>query len=172
MWKYLSSLFAKAPQLTPEEVADDQNPGALAMVMDDQDGFAGRAHAGDVEEARKIHGEFVEKVCLRPGMRLVEHLQSSGAGLVVDWFQPETLEPEPKALMQLFVDLSRRGQTISDQPGFDIFLQGRWSSGGGCSDASYEALMHLVKATGRPINYFFQESPRDEGYLITKIEPK
>ena len=86
------------------------------------------------------------------------------------WFRPETPEPEPKALAQLFVDLARRGQTLSDQPGFDVFLHGRWSAGGGCSDSSYEALQWLTKATGRPIHIYFQESPRDEGFRITKIE--
>jgi hypothetical protein len=64
-----------------------------------------------------------------------------------------------------------RGQTLSDQPGFDMFLQGRWSMGGGCTDESFEALQLLVKAIGKPINFFFQESPRAEGFRITKIEP-
>ena len=105
-------------------------------------------------------------------MLLVEALNASGSGQVIDWFRPETPEPEPKALMQLFLDLARRGQTLDQQPGFDIYVHGRWSQGGGSSDASFEALQYLVKAIQKPLHIYFQESPSSKEFRITKIVPE
>ena len=170
MWQFLKRLFSRRPKFTPEEALLDKDPMAVATVLDEQDGFAGKARASDVAQARVLHGDFVAKVCVRPGVRLVVHLQASGADKVVDWFWPETPEPEPKALAQLFVDLAHQGKTLSEQPGFDIFLHGRWSEGGGCSPASLEALQHLVKAIGKPIHLYYQEHPRDKKFKTTTIE--
>jgi hypothetical protein len=172
MWQFLKRLFFGKPKLTPEEAVLDKDPMAVATVMDEQDGFTGKARASDVAQARVLHGDFVAKVCVQPGVRLVVHLQASGAEKVVDWFWPETPEPEPKALAQLFVDLAQKGETLSEQPGFDVFVHGRWSEGGGSSDVSYEAMQHLAKAIGKPINIFFQQHPRNKKFQITKIEPE
>jgi hypothetical protein len=170
MFNALKKLFAKEPQWTPEEQARDKDPAAVAAIMDEQEGFSGQAQASDVEAARANHQQFLDTVLVRPGVRLVDSLKGLGAGQVVDWFRPETAEPEPKALAQLFLDIAKRGQTLAEQPGFDVFIHGRWSAGGGPSDASYEALQWIVKATGRPIKVFFQESPRDEEFRVTTIE--
>ncbi len=171
MWQFLKRLFSRKPKFTPEEAVLDKDPMAVATVMDEQDGFTGKARASDVAQARVLHGDFVAKVCVRPGVRLVVHLQANGADKVVDWFWPETKEPEPKALVQLFVDLAQKGKVLADQPGFDVFVHGRWTQGGGSSDASFEALQHLVKAIGKPIHIYYQEHPRKEKFQITKIEP-
>ena len=170
MWQFVKSLFATGPKLTPEQELEDRNPGALATIMNEQDGVAGRAQASDVDQARQIHDQFLETVCARPGVRLVDALQAVEGAHVIEWFRPETPEPEPKALMQLFVELARRGQTLDQQPGFDIFVQGRWSQGGGPSDASFSALQYVVKAVGRPIYIYFQDSPSSKEFRISKIE--
>src|SRR5262245_16391641 len=138
MWGFVRKLFTPPPSIgaTPAATLDerDGNPGVAASIIGAaEDGPKGTAPAREGEHARPDYETFCAQFCFRPDTKLVDFLEAQGVTRLLAWLHWSTPEAEPKALIRLMLELMRRGQQIWDQPGISLFIDGRWSQGGGPS---------------------------------------
>jgi hypothetical protein len=97
-------------------------------------------------------------------------LEAQGVTRLVNWLHWSTPEAEPKAFIRLMLQLVRRGQQIWDQPGIRVFVDGRWSQGGGPSRESQAALSVLAQVLEKPIKVYYRRKPRDP-IMVMEFRP-
>jgi hypothetical protein len=156
----------------PAEADFDTNPVAVAELMDVPDGPVGRAPASGDSATRQEFERFRAAFCFQPDRNLMDYLKAQRMTRLRNWLHWRSPEPEPKAFIRLAVAMMDRGLNIWDQAGIDMFLHGRWSQGGGCTDESYECLKMLAKVLNKPIKFFFQETNDESaGYRKVDFQP-
>lgn len=137
----------------------ENNPVASAKFMGNKDGPIGTAAAYEGEAFQREFEGFFAVFCHRPGERLIEYIESSGDDRLRSWFDWKCPEPEPKALAGMMIALAHSGRNIWDQEGITLYLQGRWSRGGGPSEQSQECLSVISQLIGKPISVFYHPEP-------------
>jgi hypothetical protein len=125
------------------------------------DGPKGVASAREGDHAKPDYEMFCAQFCFRPDIKLVAFLEAQGLAPLLNWLHWSTPEAEPKALIRLMLELLRRGHQIWNQPGISLFVDGRWSQGGGPSSDSQAALSVLAKVLEKPIKVYYRPKPRD-----------
>jgi hypothetical protein len=134
------------------------------------DGPKGAASANEGEQARPDYETFCVGFCFRPGEKLMDFLEAEGVTRLHAWFHWSTPEAEPKAFIRLMLELMRRGQPIWDQPGIVLFVDGRWSQGGGPSSESQQALSVLAQILEKPFKVYFRKKPQDP-IMVMEFRP-
>src|SRR5262249_18284994 len=122
---------------------------------------------------QREHDEFCAGFCHRPSERLIEYIESSQDDRLRSWFDWRCPEPEPKAFIRLMLAMIRSGVAIWDQPGITIYLQGRWSRGGGPSQRSQEGLSLISQLIGKPISVIYDMTPEPspESRKVLRFHP-
>jgi hypothetical protein len=171
MWDFFRKLFRASPTSGESSTATvderDDNPGAAASISGAaNDGPRGVASAREGEHAKPDYETFCAQFCFRPDTRLVAFLEAQGVTRLLAWLHWSTPEAEPKAFIRLMLELLRRGQQIWDQPGISLFVDGRWSQGGGPSSESQAALSVLAQVLEKPIKVYYRQKPRDPIMVI------
>jgi hypothetical protein len=100
----------------------------------------------------------------------MDFLRAEGVTRLADWLHWSTPEAEPKAIIRLVLELMRRGQNFWDQPGISLYVDGRWSAGGGPSKESQDALSVLAQVLEKPIKVYFRKKPA-EPILVMEFHP-
>src|SRR6516164_3645818 len=145
----------------------DTNPVAVASIMGAAtEGPKGLASAHEGEQAKADYDSFCANFCFRPETRLMEFLEAEAVTRLESWFHWSTREAEPKAIIRLMVELTRQGVNVWEQPGISLFLDGRWSQGGGPSSESQAALSVLAQVLEKPIKVYYRQKPRDPIMVI------
>jgi hypothetical protein len=140
----------------------DQNPVVTASIMGAAEtGPWGKASALEGEQAKPDYETFCATFCFRPGKNFIDFLKTEGVTRMLEWLQWTTPEAEPKAFIRLMLELQKQGKNIWDQPGISMFVDGRWSQGGGPSRFSQDALSVLAQILERPIKVYFNKTPND-----------
>jgi hypothetical protein len=136
-----------------------------------EDSPKGVASALEGEHAKPDYEAFCVNFCFRPGTKLMDFLEAEGATRLRTWLHWSTPEAEPKAFIRLMLELMRREQPIWDQPGISLFLDGRWSEGGGPSRESQDALSVLAQILQKPIKVYYRQKPRDP-IMVIEFQPE
>ncbi|MCI0357575.1 MAG: hypothetical protein L0211_03705 [Planctomycetaceae bacterium] len=146
----------------------DANPVVAACITGRQDSEP-KATAGCWEhaESKPEYERFRASFCLPTGIKLTDVIERDGLSPLRNWLHFESDDAEPKAFIRLMLALADRGESFWDQPGISLFLEGRWSQGGGPSPASDEALAILAHTLGKPIKLFFIKKPGDPLWVNT-----
>jgi hypothetical protein len=119
-----------------------------------------RTEVGPDESIEDLYNEFCETFCFRPGENLMEYLRANGHTDLVQWFNWDTTEPEPKGLIRLFVGSTRGGHRIWEKQGISVYHDGGWDlTGGGPSEVTKRALAEFAKVIEKPITVFYREKP-------------
>jgi hypothetical protein len=175
MWDFFRKLFTAPPSTgksTPETFGErDHNPVVGASIMGAaDDGPRGSASAHEGEQAKPEYETFCASFCFRPGIKLLDFLEAEGITRLRAWLHWSTPEAEPKAFLRLMLELKRRGQNIWDQPGISLFVDGRWSQGGGPSSESQDALSVLAQVMEKPIKVYYRKRP-GEPIMVMEFQP-
>ncbi len=143
----LRKLFGKSPA-TENRSGPAPSAGAAKDVRPD-------------EPLEDVYKEFCATVCFRPNTNLMEYLKANGHTDLIKWFHWDTTEPEPKALIRLFVSTTRRGDRIWEKKGgLMLYHDGGWDiTGGGPSQYTQDALSVLAKILEKPIKVGYTEKP-------------
>jgi hypothetical protein len=140
----------------------DQNPVAVAGILGAGDGSPrGTGSAREGQLAKPDYDAFRATFCCRPGRKLADVLEAEGVTRLTAWLHWGTPEPEPKAFIRLMLELMRRGESIWDQSGISLYVEGRWSQGGGPSRESQDALSVLAQILAKPIKVYYEKRPGD-----------
>lgn len=146
------------------------NPTAVASFIDRNDGPRGRAAAhGEGTYPTELE-EFRASFCHRPGVNFWKLLKQDGVTRMMDWFGPETPEPEPKALVRLALDMMQRGESFQDQPCVAMLVQVLPSNGGKPSQLSQDALSVFAQITGKPVVVYYEPQP-EAPMMVMRFEP-
>lgn len=149
----------------------DRNPMVGAGVLGaPADGPKASAAAQEGEQAKPDYEAFCANFCFRPGTRLMDFLQAEGVTRLQEWLHWSTPQAEPKAFIRLMLELMRRGQNLWDQPGITLFVDGRWSQGGGPSPESQQALSVLSQVLEKPIKVYYRKKPGDP-MMVMEFHP-
>jgi hypothetical protein len=166
MWDFIRKLFGTPPskgQPAAATIAErDHNPRVAASIMGmgaADNSPKGTASALEGEHAKPDYDAFCAGFCFRPGAKLMDFLEANKVEQLSAWLHWSTPEAEPKAFIRLMLELMRRGHNIWDQPGISVFVDGRWSVGGGSSSASQDALSILAQILEKPIKVYFRQKP-------------
>jgi hypothetical protein len=123
------------------------------------------------ETLEDLYKEFCATVCFRPGVNLMDYLKENGHTDLMDWFHWDTIEPEPKSLIRLFVATTRTGQNLWEKKGLTFVRDGGWDINKGCpSDATEAALAKLAKILEKPIKLGFKMKP-DAEWRVLEFNP-
>jgi hypothetical protein len=162
---------SKEASLTETFGEHDHNPVVAASIMGAaDDGPKGTASADEGEQAKPDYEAFCADFCFRPGTKLMDFLEVEGVTRLQAWLHWSTPEAEPKAFIRLMLELVRRGQNIWDQPGISLFVDGRWSQGGGPSGESQDALSVLAQILAKPIKVYYRQKPGDP-MMVMEFQP-
>ena len=118
------------------------------------DGPLGVAAALDGEAGRADYEAFCAGFCFRPRKNLMRFLAANDLQYVCDWLHWSTPEPEPKAFVQLGVELMRRSVNLWDQSGVTMYMKGRRPT-----QVSQDCLSILAQVTGKPIKLLIEITP-------------
>jgi hypothetical protein len=123
------------------------------------------------EPLEDVYKEFCATVCFRPNTNLMEYLKANGHTDLINWFHWDTTEPEPKALIRLFVSTTRRGDALWEKKGLTLYHDGGWDiTGGGPSQYTQDALSVLAKILQKSIKVGYTEKP-DGPIIMMVFEP-
>lgn len=133
----------------------DAAPVATASVMGQSGGLKATAGSWEIDEACRdsdafwahVHSDsaFAQNVASQPELKA--------------WLDCKSPDAEPKAFIRLALMLSENGESILNQPGISIFLDGRWTEGPGPSQQSDRGLALLARALHVPIKLYFTKTP-------------
>lgn len=162
----------QSPPLTSQDLGPhDANPVVAAWIIDRQEnGPKATAGAWEHDEAKPEFDRFCATFCFQPGVNLMEFIETQGSNQLQKWLHWTSDDAEPKAFIRLMIALADRGEYIWDQPGISMFLDGRWSQGGGPSPQSDEALAILARTLGKPIKLFYAPKP-GEPHWVNRYDP-
>jgi hypothetical protein len=135
----------------------DAEPKALSGVRED-------------ERIEDLYDEFCRTFCIRPGVKLMAHLEAEGVTRLIEWLHPRTPCAVPKSVIRLGVDGTRKGYNVWDQRGISMCYEGNWEQGGLPGPESLDALSVLAQVIGKPIKLYFQET-QDGPYKVMEFEP-
>lgn len=142
--KFLQNLFNKPPQISRCIMRFNETEGE--SLEDAPKGLS------DGESLDKIHQEFCDTVCHKPGVNLMATIKAeNGLEPLVDWLHWQNNNAESMAFLTLMVDATRRGTKIWEQTGIKAF-----HDGGNPPDSSLDALGALTQILGMPIKLFFE----------------
>jgi hypothetical protein len=130
------------------------------------------AYAHGEENLEEEHRLFCANFCFKPGVNLADFLKNEGVTRMIDWLDPRSMYPEPKAIIRLALDTLRRGENFWDQSGICMFVKGSRSDHGGPSQESQDAISVLCQITGMPIKVYYHDQPGPDAPLMVKeFEP-
>ena len=98
--------------------------------------------------------EFKETFHLKPNVLFMDYLKEERVTNLVEWFDPASDYPEPKAFIRMINDTTRRGVNIWDQTGITMNLES-----GLPAQHSQECLSVLAQILGFPLTTYYRETP-------------
>ena len=120
----------------------------------------GRTDPESGERLEDLYEEFCATFCFRPDTNLMQYLRDNDHTDLIEWLRWDTNEPEPKALIRLFVASTRQGHKAWEKGGLTFVREGGWDSTGGApSRATQNALAKLAKIMGLKLNLGYKEKP-------------
>jgi hypothetical protein len=168
--KLFGSPAADQPVASPYGERDN-NPVAVVSIMGAaNEGPKGVASAHEGEQAKSDFDRFYASFYFRSETKLMDFLEAEGVTRLKSWFHWSTPDAEPKAIMRLMLELTRQGMNIWDQPGISLYLDGRWSQGGGPSSESQAALSVLAQILEKPIKVYYRQKP-SEPIMVAEFRP-
>jgi hypothetical protein len=172
VWSIFRKLFGTPPAEPVNYGERDANPVVTASIMGtaDKGGPVMSASAGEGEEAKPDYQAFADTFHVWPGVKMMDFLDAEKVTRLKAWLHWSTPEAEPKAFIRLMLELMRRGVDLRDQPGLSLYVDGRWSQGGGPSQESQDALSVLAQVLQKPIKVFFRKKP-SEPILVMEFNP-
>jgi hypothetical protein len=168
--KLLGATTSTEPASSPYGDRDSNPVAAVSITGAANEGPKGVASAWEGEQAKPDYEVFCASFCFRPETRLMDFLEAEGVTRLKSWFHWSTPEAEPKALIRLMLELMRQGVKIWEQPGLSLFLDGRWSQGGGPSSESQAALSVLTQILVKPIKVYYRQKPA-EPIMVMEFRP-
>ena len=168
--KLLGATFSNEPTASPYGERDNNPAAAVSITGAANEGPKGVASAHEGEQAKSDFDVFCTSFYIRPDTKLMDFLEAEGVTRLKSWFHWSTPEPEPKAIIRLMLELMRQGVKIWEQPGLSLFLDGRWSQGGGPSSESQAALSVLAQILEKPIKVYYRQKPA-EPIMVTEFRP-
>jgi hypothetical protein len=127
--------------------------------------------AGTHQSLEDLYSEFCATFCFKPGVNLMEYLKANGHVDVIDWLRWDTAEPEPKALIRLFVQTVREERQPWKMHGLTFVRAGDDGIAVGApTEKTQQALSVLAKVMSQPIDLGYKDSP-DGPWMTISFKP-
>lgn len=150
MLKWLKKLFARDDVAPTEDAAPSMDVGPDENLFD-------------------LYQEVCAGFYCRPGVLLVDHLRAAGYTCALEWFRPDTEDPEPKGMIRAFASMLRDGGVIWDvEDGrFEMYRDG-----GAPPEHTRQALAEISQAVQLKILLYYEKAEDDFALIEFTPEPE
>jgi hypothetical protein len=135
-------------------------------------GAGGQVGVRPDESLDDLYAEFCRTFCHRPGVNFMDFLRAEGVTRMIAWLRPDSPCALPKGIIRLFVDATRKGYKVWEEPGpISMNYEGNWDQGGLPGQESLDAVSVLAQILGKPIKLYYREKP-DGPLMVMEFQPR